>query len=258
MIIVSLTTIPPRMPHLHVTLDSILSQTIIPDAIVINIPTKYNNYSNDFSIPDTILNKERVIINRCQDYGPGTKLLGLYQTDIYNTLVDTDIIVIVDDDRTYNQHLISNFIDYRKEFPDNVLTVAGWEINALTKNKLKYSSSKVPRGIEFRKSGFIDILGGCCGFSLTKKQCPFNRQEIFDLNPADISYYVDDIWFSGFITLNNCDIMLVPNSIQRDEQRNINNNISELASPDRMNQNAKSIQYFIDNYKIWSMPNYTI
>ena len=38
MIIVSLTTIPPRFNYLHITIDSILSQTILPDKIIINIP----------------------------------------------------------------------------------------------------------------------------------------------------------------------------------------------------------------------------
>ena len=47
MIIVSLTTIPPRFKYLHNTINSILNQTITPDKIVLNIPIKYNNYDLD-------------------------------------------------------------------------------------------------------------------------------------------------------------------------------------------------------------------
>jgi hypothetical protein len=40
MIIISLTTIPPRFDNLYITIDSILAQTILPDKILINIPEK--------------------------------------------------------------------------------------------------------------------------------------------------------------------------------------------------------------------------
>ena len=52
MIIVSLTTIPPRLPNIKDTINSILDQSIKPNNIVLNLPLKYNNYSNEFKIEE--------------------------------------------------------------------------------------------------------------------------------------------------------------------------------------------------------------
>lgn len=67
-IIITLTTIPSRLKYLDLTINSILSQDILPDKIIINIPLKYNNFLNDFIIPDNIIQNKNIIINRCTDY----------------------------------------------------------------------------------------------------------------------------------------------------------------------------------------------
>ena len=40
--IITLTTIPSKFQYLHLTIDSIVKQTIMPDKIIINIPNEYN------------------------------------------------------------------------------------------------------------------------------------------------------------------------------------------------------------------------
>ena len=77
MIYVSITTIPQRIKNLNKSVKSLLNQTRKPDKIFINIPFKYRRFS------ETIENKQIpkfdnnfVEITRCEDYGPGTKLLG--------------------------------------------------------------------------------------------------------------------------------------------------------------------------------------
>jgi hypothetical protein len=141
---------------------------------------------------------------------------------------------------------------YHKKHENKVLTVAGWDINTITNNKINYINKKLPRGVEYKECGYIDILGGCCGFLITKNLCPFNNKEIFNLYPTDDKYYVDDIWLSGFITLNNTDIYLIPNYIKSDEIRHINDAINPLCDNQRTNKNIFCIQYFINNYNIWN------
>jgi len=244
MIIVSLTTIPPRFNYLHITIDSILSQTILPDKIIINIPKIYNNYSSNYTLP--CFSDDKVIINNdVKDYGPATKLLGLYDYELYNNMSDNDIIIVIDDDRIYNKDLIKQMLLFNKDHPNKVLTVAGWDIESITNNK------KQPRGMAFKKEGFIDLLGGCCGFLIEKKNCPFNNKEIFSLEKDDNKYYVDDIWISGFITLNNIDIFLIPNATNMDEYRHYNDNISALCDETRDYKNIECIEYFINKYDIW-------
>jgi hypothetical protein len=251
MIIVSLTTIPTRFKYLYITIESILQQTILPDKIIVHIPQIYNNYSyKPDELPQFISDKV-IINNNVKDYGPATKLLGLYEHEIYNNMTNDDIIIVVDDDRIYNNDLIKNMLMFHCNHADKVLTVAGWDIEAVTNKKYQINNKKQPRGIEFKKDGYCDILGGCCGFLITKKKCPFNHAEIFELTHMDDKYYVDDVWISGFLTLNNTDIYLVPNAIFRDEMRQRNDSITPLANSTRTYKNIKCIEFFRDKHNIW-------
>jgi len=251
MIVVTLTTIPPRFDNLYITIDSILSQTILPDIILIHIPEKYHNYSYDVSLLPKFSSDIVIINNNVKDYGPATKLLGLYDHELYNKMNDDDIIVVIDDDRIYNTNFIKNNLDFHKIYSDKVLTVSGWDIEMITLNKYIINNKNQPRGIEFTSSGYIDFIGGCCGYLLNKKMCPFNYKEIFELHPNDTNYYVDDIWISGFLTLNNIDIYMIPNAIFADEIRQQNNDICGLADNTRGDKNIKCIEYFRDKYNIW-------
>ena len=250
MIIVSLTSIPPRFDYLYITINSILSQTIVPDKIVINIPKKYNNFSNDYELP-CFFNEKVIIHNNCKDYGPATKLLGLHNFEVYNDMSEDDIIIIVDDDRIYNDNLIKNMILFHEKHIDKVLTVAGWDMENVTNDKYKNENKKEPRGIEYKKEGYCDFLGGCCGYLISKTNCPFNYSEIFNLHKDDDKYYVDDIWLSGFLTLNNTDIYLIPNATGRDEPRHQNDFISPLFDKTRSEKNIKCIEFLREKYNIW-------
>ena len=250
MIIVSLTTIPTRFKYLYITIDSILCQTILPDIIVIHIPTKYNNYSYDSNMLPKFLSDKVIINNNVKDYGPATKLLGLYDFDLYNKMNENDVIIVIDDDRIYNVDLIKNMLNYHKIYSDKVLTTAGWDVETLSKYEIQ--NKKQPRGIEYKKCGYSDFLGGCCGFLLSKKMCPFNYNELFDLNPSDDCYYVDDIWLSGFLKLHNIDIYMIPNSIFMDELRHNNDNITPLYDNNRSTKNIKCIEYFRNKYNIFT------
>jgi len=228
----------------------LFSQTVQPDVIVVNVPERYNNYSNGAAFP--IIERQNVIVNRCKDYGPATKLLGLYGTKVYNDMSDDDIIIVVDDDRNYNDRMIEGMLKYHRQYPTAALTVAGWDIEAITNNKVRYTKTKMPRGLSgFKSFGYVDVLGGCCGFLLTKSCCPFNHSVIFDLNPNDPKYYVDDIWFSGFLTLNGVDIYIIPNLTTKDEPPNINNYICPLANKTREAKNIVCVEYFREKYGIW-------
>jgi hypothetical protein len=251
MIIVSLTTIPPRFHFLYITINSILSQSVLPDKIVVHIPKNYNNYSNNYELPNFSDNPRVIINNDCKDFGPATKLLGLHNYELFNKMSDDDIIIVVDDDREYNNHLIKNMLLFHQNHKNKVLTVAGWDIEVITNNKYTIPNKKKPRGIGFKKEGYCDLLGGCCGFLISKKNCPFNYEEIFSLDKNDSKYYVDDMWFSGFITLNNIDIYLIPNSIYGDEKRHFNDSINPLADSTRENKNIKCIEFFRDKYNTW-------
>ena len=77
MIYVSLSTIPQRLKSLNESVESLLKQTRKPDKIFINIPFKYKRFSETIEndkIPK--FDNNLVEVTRCEDCGPGTKLLG--------------------------------------------------------------------------------------------------------------------------------------------------------------------------------------
>ena len=77
MIYVSISTIPQRLKNISTSIESLLTQTQKPDKIFINIPFKYKRFSEtieDSQIPQ--FDNNTVEVTRCEDFGPGTKLLG--------------------------------------------------------------------------------------------------------------------------------------------------------------------------------------
>jgi hypothetical protein len=100
---VSLTTIPSRIREVSLTIDSLIKQTKKPEKIFLNIPYKYERFPNQF-ISTEYLEKFKNIktldVVRCDDFGPGTKLLGSI-----NNLEKYSHVVLVDDDHAYQKYV---------------------------------------------------------------------------------------------------------------------------------------------------------
>ena len=115
MIYISISTIPPRIKNLEKSVNSILNQTLKPDKIFLNIPYKYRRFENsvlDKDIP-TFENKN-VEITRCDDCGPGTKLLGSLKK-----LKKNSTIIFADDDQIYEDFMIEKLSYYYNKAPQN-------------------------------------------------------------------------------------------------------------------------------------------
>ena len=102
---VSLTTIPSRFSTVNKTIDSLNNQTKKPNKIFLNIPKSYKRFPNYNSKFDKFNQKfKNVEIVTCKDNGPGTKLLGSIKK-----MRNYDYVVLVDDDHTYNEKMLSFF-----------------------------------------------------------------------------------------------------------------------------------------------------
>ena len=115
MIYVSLSTIPERLKNLNKSIESLLNQTQKPDKIFINIPLKYRRFSETVEneqIPE--FNSNLVEITRCEDCGPGTKLLGSV-----NKLEKNSLVILVDDDHIYKDFMIEKFFHFYSRAPNN-------------------------------------------------------------------------------------------------------------------------------------------
>ena len=115
MIYVSISTIPPRIKNLEKSVKSILGQTLKPDKIFINIPYKYKRFKeiiSDDQVPN--FQDASVEVTRCEDCGPGTKLLGSLDKMKKNSLV-----ILADDDNTYENYMVEKFYYFYKVAPEN-------------------------------------------------------------------------------------------------------------------------------------------
>ena len=108
---ISLTTIPSRFKSIYRTVDTLLKQTYKPESIIVNIPKTYGFRFNGISIPEEDIaqfvrryeSTNKVRINRVdEDYGPGTKLLGVLDV---KDIEDDSYIILVDDDVIYDDVL---------------------------------------------------------------------------------------------------------------------------------------------------------
>ena len=115
MIYVSLTTIPQRIKSLNKSIESLLKQTLKPDKIFINIPNSYKRFNEVIKKDHIPKFKDSIVeIVRCEDYGPGTKLLGSIDKIKKNSL-----IILVDDDHYYENFMIEKFFYYYSKAPQN-------------------------------------------------------------------------------------------------------------------------------------------
>lgn len=155
--IISLTTIPSKFDNLYLTIDSIIKQTILPIKIIINIPKIYHFRMNNSAIPVDKLNyfinkysKFNVFINLLnEDYGPGTKLLGLFNNNIIdNFYIPNTYIVLVDDDLIYKPYMLEYFDNYIKTNNNKVFSYCVYN----------YCNIKIGQGADgfFIKSDILD------------------------------------------------------------------------------------------------------
>jgi len=115
MIYISLTTIPKRVKNLKKTVDSLLNQTHKPNKIFINIPSRYKRFKETIENEDIPRFDNSVVeITRCEDFGPGTKLLGSLDKFKKNSL-----IILADDDHIYEDYMVEKFNYFFLKAPEN-------------------------------------------------------------------------------------------------------------------------------------------
>ena len=172
MIYVSLTTIPQRLKNLNKSVESLLTQTRKPDKIFVNIPFKYERFPEtikDSQIPK--FNSNNVEITRCEDYGPGTKLLGSL-----NKFEKNSLVILADDDHAYEDYMIEKFFYFYCKSPNNAYSFYVYPIE----------NFPVGQGAD----GFAINTNHLTGIKDFYDKVVKNRKDLF-LN--------DDLWVSYFL-----------------------------------------------------------
>ena len=113
---VSFTTIPSRIDNIKKTIDSINNQTLKPGKIFLNLPYKFRRFPNYSFSNDQIteLKKYNLELNRSNDYGPSTKLIGSLEK-----IKKFECVIILDDDHIYHDKMFEVFINEFKKKKNN-------------------------------------------------------------------------------------------------------------------------------------------
>ena len=107
---ISLSSIPSRLQSIKEVVNSLNQQTTKPKKIFLNIPFSYKRFPEIKNINLDILKDikdDNFQVIRCEDYGPGTKLLGSI-----SLLKNFDYVIIVDDDHIYHPRMCEIFNKY--------------------------------------------------------------------------------------------------------------------------------------------------
>ena len=94
-----MSTIPSRIGKISEIIDNLDKQTLKPEKIYLNIPYKYQRFPDQtINEKDLIkLNYKNLEINRCEDFGPGTKIMGSIEK-----VRNYDCVILLDDDHLYD------------------------------------------------------------------------------------------------------------------------------------------------------------
>lgn len=261
-IVVSLTTIPSRLPHLGLVIKSIKEQSIKPDHIQLYVPREYNKRSLGV-IDASLIPKDVDLIWVEEDLGPATKVLPAVKR--FKDHPDVKLIYC-DDDKLFDRDFIKRLLEASDANPNACIVEFGW--NLLSRlNKIYWHKRplvyKVMRllTLGYLKAGnagdgSIQIAEGCGGV-LVKPH--FFNDDVYDI--PDILWNVDDIWLSGWLAVNQHPI------IQTNRQRNEgakdlfveNQNLGRLESlyemvykgHSRLDADYKCIRYMQEKYGIW-------
>ena len=196
--IISLTSIPSRLPLIERTLKSLMRQSLAPRQIVLNLPRFSRREGVAYSLPPFLEGLQSVTVRWCEDMGPATKLLPSLQQEPPGTR-----IIVVDDDRIYPANLVRDLVAASDQEPASAFGMSGWVVPPdLTDRPTTVWSNlamRAPAPVRARRLSKplqVDILQGLSGYLV--KPAFFNLAAITDYGRApEVAYFVDDVWISA-------------------------------------------------------------
>lgn len=168
---IGLTTIPSRikLPIFKENIEELLKYECIEN-IFITIAKKYKRFEETISheIISYLQSIPKIIIILLEeDYGPASKYLG--PLIHYQTILQNNILIIVDDDRRYNKNLINHFKIAYDSYPNIIFSSGMWsdyfnkKYKNITDNNLEIELYKEDNNNKFF---YGQGVGGFFGFAI--------------------------------------------------------------------------------------------
>jgi hypothetical protein len=196
--VVSLTTIPSRLPLIAPTIKSLMRQSVAPSRIILNLPTVSLREGSPYVLPEFLKGLRAVEINSCPDLGPATKLLPSLRR-----LPPSLPILVVDDDRIYHRSVLADLLEARQARPGVAFGLSGWRVpgdltdraTTVWSNLMMHPPAPL-RARRLRQATQVDILQGFSGYLVLPDQ--FDLAAVADLESAPAAARtVDDVWFAA-------------------------------------------------------------
>jgi len=184
-VVATLTTAPDRIHLIEPVLQSLTSgQSRPPDEIHLNIPHRFARTGAEYIIPDFIKNYP-VKVFRCEDEGPGTKLI----PTIRRTAANANVwLFVVDDDIRHLPEALKTLLGFAKKNPQ---AAYGYADNYL------YRKWSPP-------DGSVDILCGFGGFLVHRSFFGTDFEDYLSKALSNKSCrFHDDVYFSNYLALQN-------------------------------------------------------
>ncbi len=231
MLILTLSTIPPRFGDLYGALERLKRQTVQPDRIIVYVPRRYRrfpDYAGDLPrVPEGV-----EIRQPDHDYGPASKILHAAEEFCGQ---DVDLL-FCDDDVVYPPTWIEAFRRERRRQPDAAIAVLGFEATRLGEATMqrkhqpraanhwritdvefqvralwydfrtRYFSRPALRPARrmFLRSGYRDIFEGVGGVLVKPDHFDDTAHDI-----PDVMWTVDDVWLSGMLARRDIPIWVM-------------------------------------------------
>ena len=198
-VIISLTSIPSRLPLIEPALKSLLNQSRAPREIRLHLPKYSRREQTAYVVPEALRGLRCVKIVECErDWGPATKFIPAILA-----LPDEQPLLVVDDDRIYPPNLIADLEAAARELPDAALGMSGWiappdliDRPTTLWSNLKMQPPAPVRAPRLKRPYEVDILQGLSGYWL--RPGFFDRDRLVDYSSAPgAAFFVDDVWMSA-------------------------------------------------------------
>ena len=270
MMILSLTSIPPRFEHLGRVLKRIEAQVERPERVEIYLPLQYRRFPGERpSLPP--LPDWADVVDTPEDLGPATKILPAMAK-----WREQDVsILYFDDDQKYDLRWLQRFSEARRLRPLDAICERGLNIDEIKgftrvdapqprakkhpkqgRNWL-YRAQRIgslglfkPQRHEYLESGYIDIAEGNGGVCVRSS---FLDKRAWTI--PDIFWTVDDVWLSGMLAASGTNIWMNHLGYLQNASRVTSNQaplcMSSNDGADRDRANQLCVAYLCDTYGIW-------
>lgn len=191
-VVVSLTTIPSRLPHVPRTILSLAQQTLRPDAVYLMLPHESSKEPRPYwPLTPELRNLEQrglvSVVDCGADLGPITKLLPVLDVE----REDTTLVVTIDDDNEYAPRMLESLYAGYCRHPGSRIGISGW----IRGRGLQQFVLVINPAADVR----VDVVEGWAGALYPLGRVRPLRPQLTDMSAQPEARWCDDVWISGVL-----------------------------------------------------------